>query len=94
MIELVITYVLYLSKQTSTPMSATETKTAIYQLVETIQDEQFLQAVYTILEKQATSEHDFWDYLADEQKDSIKRGMADADAGRVKLFQEVFKKYQ
>lgn len=94
MIELVITYVLYLGKQTSIPMSATETKTAIYQLVETIQDEQFLQAVYTILEKQATSEHDFWDCLADEQKESIKRGIADADADRIRPFQQVLQKYQ
>lgn len=74
-------------------MSATETRTAIYQLVETIQDEQFLQAVYTILEKQATSENDFWDDLSDSQIQAIKRGLADADAGRMKPFQEVLQKY-
>ncbi|CAN5311673.1 hypothetical protein BH09BAC4_BH09BAC4_30920 [soil metagenome] len=75
-------------------MSATETKTAIYQLVERIEDELFLQAVYTILEKQAASKHDFWTELPDEQKVSIKRGIADADAGRARPFKEVLQKYQ
>lgn len=75
-------------------MSATKTKTAIYQLVEEIQDEQFLRAVYTILEKQAASEHDFWDHLTAGQKEAIKRGMADADAGRMRPVQEVLQKYR
>lgn len=75
-------------------MSATETKTAIYQLVESIEDEQFLQAVYTILEKQVGSKQDFWNDLPDDQKVSIKRGIADADAGRARPFQDVLQKYQ
>lgn len=75
-------------------MSATETKLAIYQLVETIQDEQFLQVVYTILEKQATAEHDFWNDLSNGQKEAIERGITDANAGRLKPFQEVLQKYQ
>ncbi|SFC81171.1 hypothetical protein [Spirosoma endophyticum] len=75
-------------------MSATETKTAIYQLVENIEDEQFLQAVYTILEKQVASKQDFWNDLPDDQKVAIKRGMADADAGRARPFHEVLQKYQ
>ena len=75
-------------------MSATETKNAIYLLVEDIQDEQFLRAVYTILEKQASSEHDFWEHLTAVEKAAIKRGLDDADSGRVKPVQQVLQKYQ
>ena len=75
-------------------MSATETKTAIYELVNGIQDEQFLKAVFTILEKQVHTEVDFWTQLSDEQRASIHCGLADADAGRVKPFQKVLRKYQ
>lgn len=75
-------------------MSATETKTAIYELVDGIQDEQFLKAVFIILEKQAHTEVDFWTQLSDEQQVSIHRGLADADAARMKPFEEVLRKYQ
>lgn len=75
-------------------MSVIETKTAIHELVDGIQDEQFLQAVFTILEKQAHTEVDFWNHLSDNEQAAIHRGIADADAGRTKLFQDVLRKYQ
>ena len=72
----------------------TITKSAIHQLVDTIQDEQFLSAVFTILEKQATSEADFWHTLPEEQKAAILQGIADADLGRFKPVKDVLAKYQ
>ena len=75
-------------------MSATETKAAIHQLIEGIDDEQFLQAVYTILEKQAAPEPDFWLSLTDAEKQAIQKGTADAQAGRSKPYQDVLAKYQ
>lgn len=75
-------------------MSVIETRTAIHELIDGIQDEQFLQAVFTILEKQIYTETDFWPQLSDQQQASIRRGIADADAGRMKPFEEVLRKYQ
>jgi len=75
-------------------MSVIETRTAIHHLVDEIRDEQFLQAVYTILEKQTHVEIDFWTQLSDEDKVTIHRGIADADAGRVKPFRDVLRKYE
>ena len=75
-------------------MSVIETKTAIHHLVDEINDEQFLQAVYTILEKQTLVEVDFWTQLSDKDRNAIERGIADADAGRVKPFRQVLGKYQ
>lgn len=75
-------------------MSGIETKSAIHQLVDEINDEQFLQAVYVILEQRVTPEADFWDQLTESQKAAIKQGVADADYGRTKPYQQVLSKYQ
>ncbi len=74
-------------------MSAIETKSAIHQLVDEINDEQFLQAVYVILEQKATPEPDFWDNLTQPQQAAIKNGIVDADNGRLKPYQQVLNKY-
>lgn len=74
-------------------MSTIETKSAIHQLVDEINDEQFLQAVYVILEQKAAPEPDFWDALTESQRSAIKKGVSDADNGRSKPYQQVLNKY-
>ena len=75
-------------------MSAIETKSAIHQLVNEINDEQLLQAIYVVLGQKATPEPDFWDELTQPQRTAIKKGISDADNGRSKPYQEVLSKYQ
>jgi predicted transcriptional regulator len=75
-------------------MSTIETKYAIHQLVEEIDDQQFLEAVYVILERKAVPETDFWDELSETQKAAIRRGIDDATKGKLKPYQQVLSKYQ
>ncbi|MCY7356134.1 MAG: hypothetical protein LH609_01445 [Rudanella sp.] len=74
-------------------MSTIETKSAIHQLVEEINDDQFLQAVYIILEQKAVPESDFWGELTETQRQAIRKGIDDANEGRTKPYQEVLNKY-
>ncbi|GAA4463780.1 hypothetical protein GCM10023189_42180 [Nibrella saemangeumensis] len=74
-------------------MTTEDLKADIHQLVERIQDPQFLNAVYTILEKQAASERDFWTALTPEQQAGIEEGIKDAEAGRVRTMADVMRKY-
>ena len=69
-------------------------KTDIHRLIESIQDEQFLNALYTILEKHAITTTDFWPTLSADDQAAIRAGVADANAGRVRPMAAVMQKYQ
>ena len=62
-------------------MGTAELKTNINQLLNGINDDSLLQAVYTLLSK-ATANDDWYDNLPKEAKESIRRGIKDADNKR------------
>lgn len=55
-------------------------------------DEKIVKMIHAIIEVE--EESDWWDDLSDGAKDSIQRGLKDADAGRVTPNEVVMKKYQ
>ena len=55
-------------------------------------DEKTVKMVYAMLEVDA--QKDWWDYVSDDAKASIERGLKDAEAGRVTSHKEVMKKYK
>ena len=67
-------------------------KTDIHRLIDFIEDEQFLNALYTILEKQVITTTDFWPTLSSDDQAAIRSGVA--DAGRVRPMADVMRKYQ
>lgn len=75
-------------------MSAIELKTSLHELIEQVQDEQILAAVYTILDKQRQDDQDFWYRLSPTQKADIQAGLADLEAGKTVLASEVFARYK
>ncbi len=69
-------------------------KTNIHRLIDSVEDDQFLNALYTILEKHAITTTDFWTALSPDDQAAIRAGVADADAGRVRPMADVMQKYQ
>jgi hypothetical protein len=69
-------------------------KTDIHRLIDSIEDKQFLNALYTILEKHAITTADFWPTLSPDDQAAIRTGIADANAGRVRPMAAVMQKYQ
>lgn len=80
--------------ENKTDMIAEIIKTDIHRLIDSIEDEQFLNALYTILEKQAITTTDFWPTLSPDDQAAIRTGVADADAGRMRPMAAVMQKYQ
>jgi predicted transcriptional regulator len=62
-------------------MSSAELKYSLHQLIDGITDKNVLQAVYTLLYK-ASEDNDWWNSLSEKSKQSILRGLDDADNGR------------
>jgi predicted transcriptional regulator len=62
-------------------MSSAELKYSLHQLIDGITDKNVLQAVYTLLSK-ASEDDDWWNSLSEKSKQSILRGLDDADNGR------------
>lgn len=69
-------------------MSSAELKYSLHQLIDGITDKNVLQAVYTLLSK-ASEDDDWWNSLSEKSKQSILRGLDDADNGRFVSDQEV-----
>lgn len=55
-------------------------------------DEKVVKMVFAMLEVDA--QKDWWDDVSDQAKASIKRGLKDAEAGRLTSHKEVLKKYK
>ena len=68
-------------------MSVTELKSGLHQLIDQIEDEQFLVDLSKLIK--ARTQSDFWDELSDSTKASIQRGLEDAAEGRVRDAWEV-----
>jgi len=63
-------------------------KNKLIQWLSSLEDESIIEKVAKIREAE---EQDWWDELSIAEKESIERGMADIDAGRVKTQEEVDK---
>jgi len=59
-------------------MSTAELRANIYQLLQSVNDDSLLQAIYALLSK-AENNDDWYDNLSIEAKASIQRGIEDAD---------------
>ena len=70
-------------------MSTTELKYNLVKLIESINDNRTLQALYTLLSKKVATEIDFWDQLSDEEKKGIEEGLAQIERGETIPHEEV-----
>jgi predicted transcriptional regulator len=70
-------------------MSTAELKYNLVKLIESINDSQTLQAIYTLLSKKAETETDFWNELSNEEKAGIEEGLAQIDRGETIPHEEV-----
>jgi hypothetical protein len=81
-------------------MSTVELKASLHDLIEDIEDNDILSAVYLILAKQQhnADEKDFWDELPDYVKNGIEEGLSQSERGEGVPHTEVMKqikaKYQ
>ena len=74
-------------------MRTLELKRNLHHLIDTIEDESVLEAIATLLSREAGSPVDFWDGLSPAQQAQIDEGRRDIAAGRKKPFSEILKKY-
>jgi predicted transcriptional regulator len=73
-------------------MSTAELKSNLYKLIDSINDSQTLQAIYTLLStKAAAVDDDFWDKFSDEQKTEIEESIAELNRGEGISHEQVMK---
>ncbi len=72
-------------------MDVIQLKSDIHSLIDKVNDTSVLKAIRTILRKQ-TEEVDWYDQLSDAERKSIKRGISDANSGKLIPHEEVMKK--
>lgn len=71
-------------------MTTIQVKSELHQLIDSIDDRGVLNAVKLLLQKQVKpKETDFWDVLPDNVKQSIERGMEDANNGKLTSHESV-----
>jgi predicted transcriptional regulator len=70
-------------------MSTTDVKTDLHRLIDRVQDDAILQAVRTILVKQAEAETDFWNELPESDKKAIEEGLEQLDQGQSFSYEQV-----
>ncbi|MDF1548654.1 MAG: hypothetical protein P1P88_12585 [Bacteroidales bacterium] len=76
-------------------MSTAELKLNLHNLIEGIEDESFLNAIYVILaQKTAPSGISKWDELPEALKQEIEEGLKEAENGKVIEHEVVMKKYE
>ncbi len=73
-------------------MNPTQLKTDLHNLIDKVNDTNLLNAIKEILSKQV-NDVDFWDDLPLSVRESIKKGMVQAENGQTKGHSEVMKKY-
>ncbi len=66
-------------------------KINLIQWLSTLDDADILEKIAQLRKEDQT---DWWDTLSDPEKDSIRKGLADADAGRMKPHSEARKLYE
>lgn len=71
-------------------MSTTELRSSLHELIEKVEDNSILKAVYAILEKfKSTKNKDWWDEISDAEKKSIMKGLKDIENDKVYSYAEV-----
>jgi predicted transcriptional regulator len=79
-------------------MTTIQVKSQLHQLIDTIDDVRILNAIKLLLQKQVQAkENDFWENLPIEVKQSIERGIEQADNGELisheTVMEEIKNKY-
>ena len=74
-------------------MNTIELKTNLHNLIDNINDNKILHAVYILLTKKE-EETDFWDELPEHLKEAINKSLSQSEKGEVKPNEEIMKKYQ
>ncbi|MEO5570554.1 MAG: hypothetical protein ABIT08_07745 [Bacteroidia bacterium] len=74
-------------------MSETNIKIMMHEMIDMIEDNTVLNAVYNFLSKVTGKKRtkDFWDTLSDSEKKEIEEGLKDAESGRLIAHEEVMK---
>lgn len=71
-------------------MSTIELRSSLHELIEKVEDNSILKAVYAILEKfKSTKNKDWWDEISDAEKKSIMKGLKDIENDKVYSYAEV-----
>ena len=66
-------------------MTTFEIKSELHKLIDSIEDTEILKAIRLILKKQVKhKEDDFWNILPDKIKESVEKGLLQADKGDLK----------
>lgn len=73
-------------------MNLDSEKVKIIDWIVSLTDESMIAKIKLL--KDHPTETDWWDEISEAEKASIKRGMADAEAGRIVPHEEVRKKYE
>lgn len=74
-------------------MNEMELKSDLHSLIDRVNDKTILKAIKDILSVQL-KENDFWEKLPAKVKESVKRGMEQAQSGQTKAHTEVMKNYE
>jgi hypothetical protein len=78
-----------------TIMSTAELKLNLHNLIESIEDENFLNAIYVMLtHRTSPSANTRWDELPEALKQEIEEGLKDIENGEVVDHEVVMKKYE
>ncbi len=77
-------------------MKTAELKTNLHQIIDGIEDNTILNAVYALLAKTfhpraLGAKADFWDELSEEEKADIEHGLKDIERGKVFSHEEVMR---
>ncbi len=76
-------------------MSTAELKLYLHDLIESIEDENFLSAIYVMItHKTSPSAKTKWDELPKALKQEIEEGLKDIEKGEVVSHESVMKKYE
>ncbi len=74
-------------------MNAIEIKSDLHKLIDKINDIDLLNALKVLLKNKST-EYDSWDMLPSEVKESIEKGIGEAERGETKAHNEVMQAYK
>ena len=74
-------------------MSTSELKSNLHHLIDQIDDNSILRAVYKLLsEKGSGAQEDWWEQLSENYKDLIEQGLKELDEGKGIPHEEVMRK--
>jgi predicted transcriptional regulator len=72
-------------------MNIAELRSDLHRMIDEISDDRLLSAVKSFLSRQKNGDSDWWDELGTEEKESIQRGLEEANRGELIPHEEVMK---